>query len=160
MGSRAVSRCVTTPVGSGQTLLVTQPGQFMRERPAEPAVHADTISMAEARAFTQAALLARRALRRRIVRREHFGPELAQDGVWNMLLELLAARSDGSQLSIKCLWLSSGLPHSTSLRWINHLVARGYVTRSEDPADGRRQFIALGDPLAERIATFIEETEA
>ena len=85
---------------------------------------------------------------------------MAQDGVWNMLLELLAGRAEGKAISIKCLWVASGLAHSTSLRWVNYLVARGHVTRSGDPTDGRRQFIELGESLAMDIARFIAETEA
>lgn len=108
----------------------------------------------------QAAALARRALRRRVERRRRFGSALAQDGVWNMLLELLVGRAEGRAISIKCLWVASGLAHSTSLRWVNYLVDRGYVMRSDDPTDGRRQFIELGESLASDIALFIAETEA
>lgn len=108
----------------------------------------------------QAAQLARQVLHRRLRRLDHFGPELAQDGVWNMLLELVIARAQGKLVPIKCLWLSSGVPQSTALRWVNWLQARGHVERRNDPTDRRRQFIRIGDDLAFEMNVFLSATES
>jgi DNA repair protein RadC len=104
-------------------------------------------------------LLARNALGRRTSRQRHFGAELSQDGVWNMLLELLIAKCEGRPVSIKCLWLASGAPQSTALRWVNLLVGCGHVERTCDPSDGRRQFIEINDPLALRVVEFLRMSE-
>jgi hypothetical protein len=138
------------PVASSPAAFVSEPRDL-----ASAAEH----SLGESDLQLHAAALARRALRRRVERRQLFGPALAQDGVWNMLLELLAGKAEGRAISIKCLWVASGLAHSTSLRWVNYLVARGHVTRSGDPTDGRRQFIELGESLARDMALFIAGTE-
>lgn len=103
--------------------------------------------------------LCREALQRRAARLRQFGPDLAHDGVWNMLLELVVARGEGRSIPIKCVWLASGLSQSTSLRWVNHLAAAGHVHRSTDPADARRQFIEIDDGLAEQVIEFLRLTE-
>jgi DNA repair protein RadC len=107
----------------------------------------------------EASRLGRKALRRRSARLNLFGPDLGQDGVWNILLELLIAQGEGRLTPIKCLWLASGLPQSTALRWVNYLVSRGYAHRKLDPSDGRRQFITLDDDLELRLVQFLRETE-
>ncbi len=106
------------------------------------------------------AALARKALQRRAFRLRRFRAELACDGVWNMLLELMAAKAEGRNVPIKCLWVASGAPQSTALRWINQLENAGHVTRSGDERDRRRQFIHIDEELAMRVAAFLEESEA
>ena len=108
----------------------------------------------------QIAPVARKILHRRAMRLTHFGPSLAQDAVWNMLLELLVARLDHSSVSIKCLWVASGLPATTALRWVKYLEESGHVVRRNDPSDGRRQLMALEDGLALRIMEFLRATES
>jgi hypothetical protein len=107
-----------------------------------------------------AALLGRRALRRRTARLQRFSHDLAQDGVWNILLELVIAKAENRSVPIKCLWLASGAPQSTALRWVNHLVESGHVTRNVDPLDARRQFIGVDDELALEIVEFLRLTES
>lgn len=106
-----------------------------------------------------AASLGRRALRRRTARLQHFSYDLAQDGVWNILLELVIAKAENRAVPIKCLWLASGAPQSSALRWVNQLVASGHVTRNFDPADRRCQFIEIDDDLARQIVDFLRATE-
>ncbi|HEV2567929.1 hypothetical protein [Sphingomonas sp.] len=56
---------------------------------------------------------------------------------------------------MKCLWLASGAPRSTALRWVQHLERRQLVRRISDPDDGRRQFIVLDERLARRLVEFL-----
>lgn len=107
-----------------------------------------------------AATLGRKAQRRRFARIRQFGSELGQDGVWNMLLELVVARLEQKMISTKCLWLASGAPQSSALRWVNHLVADGHLARSLDPADARRHFLRIDDELFDRVVAFLVATEA
>lgn len=108
---------------------------------------------------SEVASLIRRVLHRRASRLAHFGPLLAHDAVWNMLLELLAARVDHGVVSIKCLWVASGLPATTALRWVKHLEDSGHIIRRDDPEDGRRQLMTISDELASRVLEFLRETE-
>ncbi len=72
-----------------------------------------------------------------------------------MLLELLVARGERRYTPVKCLWLASGAPRSTALRWVQHLERRQLVRRISDPDDGRRQFIVLDERLARRLVEFL-----
>jgi hypothetical protein len=124
---------------------------------------ADIVKLPDARRLpslvSDPAALARNALRRHAARLTEFGPYLAQEGIWNMLLELLIARREGRLVAIKCLWLASGVPQSTALRWVHLLVAQGHVTRRGDPRDGRRCSLELSEELALRVDRFLAATE-
>ena len=43
------------------------------------------------------------------------------------------------------LGLDSGVPPTTTLRWIAALEGKGLIERRRDPLDGRRVFIALSE---------------
>lgn len=73
------------------------------------------------------------------------------DPVWNMLLNLMAARLSGEQVSVSSLCIAAAVPPTTALRWIRQLTDRGIFVRQADPADGRRVFIALSDDVAAAI---------
>jgi DNA-binding MarR family transcriptional regulator len=80
-----------------------------------------------------------------------FGPDLFADPAWDMMLELLLARIERRPVSVSKLCLASGVPQTTALRWISHLVARGLLERSADPGDGRRILVDLTDAAAARL---------
>ena len=104
--------------------------------------------------------VARRALARRKLRLRCFTAELAHDAAWNMLLELLIARSEARAVPIKCLWSVSGVSVSTALRTVRQLESLGHVIRKNDAEDRRRQLIEIAPALAARIREFLRETEA
>ncbi|WP_246524828.1 MarR family transcriptional regulator [Sphingobium phenoxybenzoativorans] len=93
-----------------------------------------------------------RALLRTRRLRDHFlPPDMFADPAWDMLLDLMAARLSGEQVSVSSLCIAAAVPPTTALRWIRQLTDRGIFLRQADPADGRRVFIALSDDAAAAI---------
>ena len=63
---------------------------------------------------------------------------------WELLLELLRAEQSGQRLSVSALTISiPGVSATTSLRRIGELATGGYVDRTPDARDGRRDFVTL-----------------
>jgi len=90
-----------------------------------------------------------RALLRARRMRDQFMPlELFADPAWDMILDLMAARLAGQRVSVSSLCIAASVPPTTALRWIRQLTERGIFSRIDDPADGRRVFIALTDDTA------------
>lgn len=76
-------------------------------------------------------------------RERFFAAELFSDPVWDILLDLSAARLEERPVSVSSLCIAAHVPTTTGLRTIKTLVDRGLLTRSNDPSDARRSFIAL-----------------
>jgi len=63
---------------------------------------------------------------------------------WELLLELLRAEQSNQKLSVSALTISiPGVSATTSLRRIGELTTGGYVDRTPDARDGRRDFVTL-----------------
>jgi CheY-like chemotaxis protein/predicted transcriptional regulator len=84
-----------------------------------------------------------RMLRVRAARRHFFESMLFSDPCWDMLLDLMAARVTGKQVSVTSVCLAADIPPTTGLRRIEDLVKAGFVRRTPDPIDGRRTFVEL-----------------
>jgi DNA-binding MarR family transcriptional regulator len=80
-------------------------------------------------------------LRRR--RANAFPAKLFGDPTWDILLQLYAARLEAQRLSITRLTKLCGLPATTVLRRLGVLEEEGLVTRTGDPFDVRRIYVAL-----------------
>lgn len=89
-----------------------------------------------------------RARQRRVTA---FGPDLFADPVWDMMLDLLAARLEGRRVSTSSLCIAAGVPSTTALRWIRLLTERGLFVRVADPRDGRGVLVELSEDTAERL---------
>lgn len=71
-------------------------------------------------------------------------PELKlRNPLWDMLVALLAAKRNGSQLSMSDLCLMSDAPESTALRLIHQLREKGYADMVPDRSDRRRTRVML-----------------
>lgn len=90
-------------------------------------------------------------IRQRQRRSAEFGADLFADPVWDMMLDLLAARLDGRAVRTSSLCIAAGVPSTTALRWIRELAERGLFVRVPDPQDGRGVLIELSDDAAERL---------
>jgi len=75
------------------------------------------------------------------------------DVAWELLLELLRASAHDLKLSVSALTISvPGVSATTSLRRIGELQARGFIERTPDAKDRRRDFVAL-TPAARSLLT-------
>lgn len=89
----------------------------------------------------------------------------AQQGLdaveWDLLLELLRAERLQQRMSVSDLTItSSGISTTTSLRRINQLVARGYIVRTQDESDARRDFVALTAKSNELLTDYLTRANA
>lgn len=89
--------------------------------------------------------LVRRLIRLRRDRDRHMPAELFADAAWDMLLDLAAARMEGTNVPVSSLCVAAAVPTTTALRWIRTLSDAGMVLRSTDPLDARRSFLVLSD---------------
>jgi len=102
----------------------------------------------------------RALLRSRRLRDEVFGKGLFADPAWDMLLDLIAARLERTQVSVSSLCIAACVPPTTALRWIRHLAERGLVQREADPEDGRRIFVALSNQGTAAMMRWLRESSA
>jgi hypothetical protein len=110
---------------------------------------ADTAAAAPAQALD--CEFVRGLIRQRQRRSAAFGADLFADPVWDMMLDLLAARLDGRAVRTSSLCIAAGVPTTTALRWIRELTERGLFVRVADPLDGRGVLIQLSEDAAERL---------
>lgn len=88
--------------------------------------------------------------------RSRYDGHKLDDVAWDLLLELLRAERLHQRLSVSGLTISieSASP-TTSLRRVNELAARGYITRTSDPHDARRDFVSLTDLSHQLLADYL-----
>jgi DNA-binding response OmpR family regulator len=80
---------------------------------------------------------------------------------WDLLLELLRAERLQQRLSVSALMLiNSGASTTTSLRRINQLVARGYIVRTPDANDARRDFVSLTSKSNDLLTDYLLRANA
>lgn len=70
---------------------------------------------------------------------------------WDMLLEAYVSFQEGYELAVTDLCIASGEPQSTALRWIAILERHDYLSRSQDPSDGRRILVHATDKTLNSI---------
>lgn len=112
------------------------------------------------RTARESAQLVRSIIRRRRARAQFFPADLFADPAWDILLDLAAARLEGTRVSISSLCIAAAVPTTTALRWIKGMTGAGLLEREDDPEDGRRSFVRLSDRTAqamENYLTMIEE---
>lgn len=91
------------------------------------------------------------------LREKTFGPLAQNHSVWMLLLALWDSQLAGTELTIKSVAYSAGLPLSSALRKINELCAGGLVRRRGDPEDARRSFVALTPQGQSYFSRFFSE---
>jgi DNA-binding MarR family transcriptional regulator len=84
-------------------------------------------------------------------RDEVFPGKLFGDPSWDILLQLYAAHLDSFRISITRLTRLCGVPATTVLRRLARLEDRGLLTRTPDPHDARRVYVALSPAGAEAM---------
>ncbi len=101
----------------------------------------------------------RTTIRLRRQREALFGQELFGDPVWDMLLDLAAARLEKSQVAVSSLCIAAMVPPTTALRWIATLTEAGTIVRVPDPDDRRRVFLEVSDTTAEALLAFLAKAK-
>jgi DNA-binding MarR family transcriptional regulator len=83
------------------------------------------------------------------------------DVEWDLLLELLRAERLQQRMSVSALTaITSGASKTTSLRRINQLVARGYIVRTPDASDARRDFVSLTSKSNDLLTDYLARANA
>ncbi|HEX8365255.1 MAG TPA: MarR family transcriptional regulator [Allosphingosinicella sp.] len=102
----------------------------------------------------------RGVIRNRRLRDKYLGAALFADPVWDMLLDLYAARLEGRPVSVSSLCIAAAVPATTALRWITILEQRGILLRAADARDGRRILVELGPGAAEKMEQMLSAARA
>lgn len=98
--------------------------------------------------------LARRTFLARRARGRFFvGGAMFGEPAWDMLLALYITESSERQ-SVTNLVGLSGVPSTTALRWIDHLVDQGFASRRPHMTDRRMCFIEITDKGRERLDAY------
>lgn len=90
----------------------------------------------------------------RQARAEHLPPSSVGEPAWDILLVLYAAYADQARLKIGAATCASGVPQTTAIRWIDHLVREGLINRTPVSWDKRCLIVELspkGVTLMERL---------
>lgn len=101
--------------------------------------------------------LVRDLIRRRHARARYFDGALFADPAWDMLLDLTAAAGEQVKVSVTSLCIASGVPATTALRWLRHMIEAGLLERQDDMVDKRRAFISLSAKAREAMARYFAE---
>jgi DNA-binding MarR family transcriptional regulator len=95
----------------------------------------------------------------RRLRDSFFDTELFADPAWDILLDLMAARLEGQDVSVSSLCIAAAVPPTTALRWITAMTESGMLLRQQDPNDARRVFIGLTDEVATKLNDYFSSSE-
>lgn len=100
--------------------------------------------------------LAARELKRLRRWEDEFGHVGSQEKTWKVMLQLYLSWLEGEDgMTVKSLWLYSGLPETTALRMFKMLEKEGHLRKIRNPEDSRSFLIALSPELTERIARYL-----
>ena len=141
--------------GGGDAL--ADPGdQFSRmvEDAAEAAARLAPLPPAELLALARRFAVARR------VRDDIFGRGQFLNPAWNILLELFIAGEEGRNVTIKSACVAAGVPQSTALRHIAHLIEVRLAARAQHPSDARSAYLKLTDRGRAKMVAFISLSAA
>jgi DNA-binding response OmpR family regulator/DNA-binding MarR family transcriptional regulator len=93
--------------------------------------------------------------------RDLYAHHSLDDVEWDLLLELLRAERLQQRMSVSALTIAaSGASTTTSLRRINQLVARGYIVRTPDASDARRDFASLTSKSNDLLTDYLARANA
>jgi FixJ family two-component response regulator len=96
-------------------------------------------------------------LRKESRRRSLLNGRLFGDCTWSVLLDLLAAKLDGCDVSVSSACIASGAPTTTALRLINRLVSEDILLRIPDAHDRRRDFLRLSPDVEAPLLAYLAD---
>lgn len=90
-------------------------------------------------------------------RRLEFFPDVRfGEPSWDMMLDIYIADHDGRQVAVSDLCVAANAPTTTALRHIGALVRAGYITRQQDPQDGRRTLLSPSRKLRASVEAWLD----
>jgi FixJ family two-component response regulator/DNA-binding MarR family transcriptional regulator len=93
--------------------------------------------------------------------RNRYNSHKLDEVAWELLLELLRAEQSNQKLSVSALTISiPGVSTTTSLRRIGELAAGGYVDRTPDARDGRRDFVTLTTKARSLLTDYLANVDS
>lgn len=93
--------------------------------------------------------------------RSKYAEHKLDDVAWDLLLDLARAERLHQRLSVSGLMISnSNVSSTTLLRRVNDLTARGFLARTPDPKDARRDFVSLTPKAHEVVTDYLEQANA
>ena len=101
----------------------------------------------------------RSIIKARRLRDSFFDAELFADPAWDILLDLMAARLEGRNVSVSSLRIAAAVPPTTALRWITAMTENSMLLRQQDPHDARRVFIVLSEEVTTKLNAYFAATD-
>ena len=77
--------------------------------------------------------------------------DLFGEPAWDILLDLMAAKKEGRDISISSACIGACVAPTTALRYINHLESQGLIIRIVDEFDRRRSYLKLTDSALSKM---------
>ncbi len=96
-------------------------------------------------------------LKLRNARRHHLPERCGGDAGWEILLQLDNAERQGRRSFTIDICADTGVPPTTTLRYLTKLDEAGLITRTADPDDGRRTEIRLAPDGQALLATVFSD---
>jgi DNA-binding MarR family transcriptional regulator len=88
-------------------------------------------------------------------RQRYFSNASFVEPPWDILLDLFVAGLTGVNISVSSACIASGVPPSTALRHLSHLVTDKLVNRVADPNDARRIHLELSSAATEAMKKYL-----
>ncbi|KAA9352673.1 response regulator [Ochrobactrum quorumnocens] len=94
-------------------------------------------------------------LRTRDIKTRYFKEKLFVDPAWHMLSDLMENYLLDHQVSVTALYIASGIAAATAARRLEELEQGGFIGRTLDPSDGRRQLAHLTQKSIDLMMTYL-----
>lgn len=78
------------------------------------------------------------------------------DPAWDILLDLFAAAEENRYISISSACIASAVPPTTALRYISHLLEKGYISRYREGHDRRKVYVKITPKGRLIVSKFLE----
>lgn len=88
------------------------------------------------------------------LRREHFAPSMFGEPAWEILMTLYL---NDARFTVTRLGEYTGLPVTTTVRWVNYLEKEKLIARNPHPTDMRMAVIELTTKGRERLDRYFSE---
>lgn len=75
--------------------------------------------------------------------------------VWDLLLDLTAARLEDREISMSGACIASNAPATTALRWIKKLIRDGVIERTPHPRNGQGATVRVSDRTHEMMLSHL-----